>query len=202
VRITSPTGLGADEDLPLNAVPVPMAQIGIGLFKGTEVKLRFIPEQTFTDNGEDQGSVSLFGIGIMHDIKSILPADKLLPFDLSVFVGYTSLTSRVYVDAAADQFSEFDATAITAQVVASKKLAILTAFAGLGYAKSDVDFALRGNYTTETSTFTDPINFAYSNSGLRANVGLRLRLLIFNITGEYAIQEYNTYTLGFGIGIR
>lgn len=202
VRITAPTGLGIEEDLPINAVPVPMVQLGVGLIKGTELKLRFIPEQTFDDNGEDQGSVKLFGIGVMHDIKSLLPADKLLPLDLSLFVGYTSLTSNVYVDAAADQFAQFDASAITAQIVASKKLAIFTAFAGVGYAKSDIDFALKGDYTTETSTFTDPINFNFSNSGLRANVGFRLRLLIFNISGEYAIQEYNTYTIGFGLGFR
>lgn len=202
VRITAPTGLGIDESLPINAVPVPMIQLGVGLFKGTEVKLRYIPEQNFDDNGEDQGSVKLFGIGVMHDIKSLLPADKLLPLDISLFVGYTSLTSNVYVDAAADQFAQFEASALTAQVVASKKLAIFTAFAGVGYAKSDIDFGLKGNYTTETTTYTDPINFNFSNSGLRANVGFRLRLLIFNISGEYAIQEYNTYTLGFGVGFR
>lgn len=202
VRITAPTGLGIDEKLPINAVPIPMAQIGLGIFKGTELKLRFIPELTFDDNGKDQGSVKMFGVGIMHDIKSFLPADKLLPLDLSLFVGYTSLTSTVAVDATAGQFAEFDASALTAQIVASKKIAILTAFAGIGYAKSDVDFALKGNYTTETQTYVDPINFNYSNSGLRANVGVRLRLLIFNISGEYAIQEYNTYTVGFGVGFR
>lgn len=202
VRITAPTGLGIDEKLPLNAVPIPMIQLGVGLFKGTELKLRYIPEQSFDDGGEEQGSVKLFGIGVMHDIKSFLPADKLLPLDLSLFVGYTSLTSTVAVDAGAGQFAEFDASAITAQIVASKKIAILTAFAGLGYAKSDIDFGLKGDYTTETQTYTDPIAFNYSNSGLRANVGVRLRLLIFNLSGEYAIQEYNTYTLGFGIGLR
>lgn len=202
VRITSPTGLGIDEDLPINAVPIPMVQLGIGVFKGTEVKLRYIPEQTIDDNGQEQGSVKLFGIGVMHDIKSLLPADKLLPLDISLFVGYTSLNSTVSVDADLGQFAEFDASAITAQIVASKKLAIFTAFAGVGYAKSDIDFGLKGNYTTETTTYTDPINFNFSNSGLRANVGFRLRLLIFNISGEYAIQEYNTYTLGFGVGFR
>lgn len=202
VRITAPTGLGMDEDFPINAVPVPMIQLGVGVFKGTEVKLRYIPEQTIDDNGKEQGSVKLFGIGIMHDIKSFLPADKLLPLDLSLFVGYTSLNSTVSVDADAGQFAEFDASAITAQIVASKKLLFFTAFAGVGYAKSDIDFGLKGDYTTETTTYTDPINFNYSNSGLRANVGFRLRLLIFNISGEYAIQEYNTYTVGFGLGFR
>lgn len=202
VRITAPTGLGIEEEFHINAVPVPMVQLGVGLIKGTEVKLRYIPELTFESDGQEDGSVKLFGIGVMHDIKSLLPADKLLPLDLSLFVGYTSLTSNVYVDADAGQFAQFDASAITAQVVASKKIAILTAFAGLGYAKSDVDFALKGDYTTETETYTDPISFNYSNSGLRANVGLRLSLLIFNISGEYAIQEYNTYTIGFGVGLR
>ncbi len=200
IRISAPTGLGIDEgDIPWNAVPVPMAQLGIGLFKGTEVKLRYIPEQDF----DGDGNIKMFGIGVMHDIKQYLPGEKLLPFDLSVFGGYTSLTSQVFVDDDnKDQFAEFSASSWTVQGVVSKKILFLTVFGGLGYTNYDVDFSLKGSYTTETETLVDPINFNFANNGLRTNVGVRLKLLFLTVTGEYALQEYNTITAGVGISIR
>ena len=202
VRITAPTGLGIEEDFPFNAVPVPMAQVGIGLFKGLELKVRYVPDITFDDDGEEQGSVRLFGLGAMYDIKRLLPADKLLPFDLSLFAGYSNLNSSIYIDRDANQLSEFTVDAWTAQAVISKKLLFLTVYGGLGYASSSVDFALKGDYTTETLTFTDPINLSFENSGVRTNVGARLKLLIFTIGAEYAFQEYNTLTASFGISFR
>lgn len=199
IRISAPTGLGIDEgDIPWNAVPVPMAQIGIGLFKGTEVKLRYIPEQ----NIDDEGSIKMFGIGIMHDIKQYLPGDKLLPFDLSIFAGYTSLTSEVYIDEDADQLVEFDASSWTVQGVISKKILFFTAFAGLGYSNYDVKFNMLGNFSTESETLVDPISLQFKNNGVRTNVGLRIKLLFLTLTGEYALQEYNTITAGVGVSIR
>ena len=199
VRISALTGLGLDEStLPFNAVPVPMAQVGIGLPKGFELKLRFLPEQNF----DGDGGVKLFGIGLMHDISQWLPAEKLLPVDISLFAGYTSLQSFVTVDSDLNQTANLDVTALTFQAVASKKIAFLTAFAGVGYAKSDVDFSLLGSYETESQVFVDPVNFNYSNSGFRANAGLRIKLLFLTLTGEYTMQEYNTMTVGFGFSFR
>ena len=74
IRISTPTGLNIEEvnGVPFNGVPVPMAQVGIGLFKGTEVKLRHMPEIDF----DGEGSFQMFGIGVMHDIKSYLPEEN------------------------------------------------------------------------------------------------------------------------------
>ena len=199
IRISAPTGLGIDEDIvPFNAVPVPMIQLGLGIFKGTELKLRYIPEQDF----EGDGGVKLFGIGVMHDVTQYLPAEKLLPFDLSVFLGYTNLESYVNIDEAAGQTAVFNANAWTVQGVISKKVLFFTAFAGLGYSNSNVDFNMLGDYSTETSTFTDPISLNYKNAGIRTNIGVRIKLLFLTITGEYAIQEYNTLTAGVGFSFR
>ena len=199
IRISAPTGLGVEEDfMPFNAVPVPMAQIGLGLPKGFELKLRYVPEQNF----DGDGTVKLFGIGVMHDIKQWLPGEKILPFDLSAFVGYTSLNSQIFIDEALGQTAEFDASSIVVQAVASKKILFLTAFAGLGYSSYDVGFNMLGNYTTETSTFSNPISLNYKKGGMRTNVGVRLKLLFLTITGEYAFQEYNTMSVGVGVSIR
>ncbi|MFY0592838.1 DUF6588 family protein [Roseivirga sp.] len=198
IRISAPTGLGIDNDLPFNAVPTPMAQIGIGLFKGTEVKLRYLPEVALGDDG----NVNMFGIGIMHDITSYFPAEKLIPIDLSIFAGYTNLTTEVFVNDEKTQSAKFDASSWVLQVVASKKIAFLTVFGGLGYSNYDVDFAMLGSYNTESGTLVDPIGFNFKDNGIRTNVGLRLKLLFLTLTGEYALQEYNTLTAGVGISIR
>ncbi|MEC7752578.1 MULTISPECIES: DUF6588 family protein [Roseivirga] len=199
VRISAPTGLGVEEGfMPFNAVPVPMAQIGIGLPKGFELKLRYVPEQTI----EEDGSVKLFGIGLMHDIKQWLPGEKILPFDLSAFVGYTSMTAQAFIDVDQDQVAEFDASSLVVQAVISKKILFMTAFAGLGYSNYDIGLNLLGTYTTETSSFTDPISLSYKNNGIRTNVGVRMKLLFLTLTGEYAFQEYNTMSLGVGFSFR
>lgn len=199
VRISAPTGLGIEEDfMPFNAVPVPMAQIGIGLPKGFELKVRYLPQIDF----DDDGAVKLFGVGLMHDMKNLLPADKLLPVDLSFFVGYTQLTSDIYIDKDADQTGEFKANSFMFQAIASKKILFATAFAGVGFSNYNVGFDMLGDYTTETSTFTDPISLNYKKGGMRANVGLRLKLLFLTLTGEYSIAQYNSLSVGAGISIR
>lgn len=199
IRISAPTGLGIEEsELGMNAVPVPMAQIGIGLFKGTEVKLRYLPEVDL----DGDGNVSMFGVGIMHDIKGYLPGEKLLPIDLSLFAGYTNLSSQVYVNDEQTQTADFDASSWTVQAVASKKILLFTVFAGIGYTNYDVDFGLNGRFETESEVYTDPIAFNYADNGLRTNVGVRLKLLFLTIHGEYAMQEFNTLTAGVGISIR
>ena len=198
IRISALTGAGIDEDLPFNAVPVPMAQIGIGIFKGAELKIRYIPEQNF----DDEFNIKLLGLGLMYDIKQWLPAEKLLPFDISVFAGFTNLTSQVIIDADLDQLAELKSSSLTFQGVLSKKIAMFTPFVGVGYATANTDFSILGNFTTESENLTDPIAFSYKNSGLRANVGLRIKLLFLTITGEYAMQEYNTITAGVGFSFR
>jgi hypothetical protein len=200
IRISAPTGLGIDETLPLNAVPTPMVQLSVGLFKGTDIKLRYVPATTFGE--DDDAEVELFGLGVMHDIKQHIPVIKALPFDLSIFAGFTNLKTTLAVDASVNQFAEIETKGVILQALVSKKLAFITAYGGIGYSKASTTFNLLGTYTTETSTFTDPINLAYDNNGVRANVGLRLRLLFFNIFGEYAFQTYNTATVGIGFSFR
>lgn len=200
IRISAPTGLGIEEELPFNAVPTPMIQAGIGLIKGTDLKIRYVPKQTFGD--EDEVNFNLFGIGIMHDIKQHIPVVKALPFDLSVFVGYTNLKTDFVIDADLDQLAAFETKGTVVQALISKKLAFITAYGGLGYAKSKTTLNLLGTFETETSSYTDPISLAYDKAGMRANVGLRIRLLFLNIFGEYAFQEYNTATVGIGFSFR
>src|SRR5690606_17145711 len=89
-----PGGVDLKEEIGKSLVPVPMANLGIGLPKGTDLKLRFTPT---IDLGDDS-SLKLFGIGVMHNVKQWIPGIKLLPFDLSGFVGYTKFKLDAYFD--------------------------------------------------------------------------------------------------------
>lgn len=203
IRLSAPTGLGLEESeigdlLPFNAVPVPMVQLGVGLIRGTDLKVRFIPEQ----NVEDDASISLIGFGLMHDVTQWIPGEKIIPFSLSVVAGFTQLNTAIYLNDDQSQSMELEANSFLAQAIISKKLLFVTPYVGLGYATANSTVSLKGSYETETTTLVDPISFDVQNSGLRANAGITLELAAIRLNAEYAFQEYNTLTVGFGISIR
>lgn len=198
IKLSAPTGLGMDETLPFNAVPSAMVQVGIGLVKGTELKLRIIPKVE-----EDDFAFEMFGIGVMHDLKQWVPGFKQLPIDVSGFVGWNRMTASLFLDSdAPDQIAQFTTGGFTLQGLVSKKIAFITLFGGVGIANTRTTFDLLGRYETETGTFTDPINFEYTSTGPRMNLGFRMKLLILTIHADYAIQKYSTLTAGVGISIR
>lgn len=202
IRVTAPTGSGIDEELPFLAVPAPFAQVGIGLIKNTEIKLRLVPETGFGDN-----SVKMFGLGVMHDVKQWIPGMKNLPFDLSGFFAFSKLQTVASIDEDnPDNTITFDAGGTTFQGIISKKLLILTVYGGLGVVTSSTKFKMNGDYEIgsgdDAQVISDPVSFVSKNNSMRANVGARLKLLILTIHAEYALQEYNTLTAGVGISIR
>ena len=201
LRVTALTGTGLEEAdfYPFESVmvPAPFAQIGIGLIKNTELKLRLVPEQTF-----EGGSTKMFGLGVMHDIKQWIPGMKLLPFDLSGFFAFNRMNTTIAVDEDLDQYSELNISGTTFQVIASKKLALLTVYGGLGFLTTGTDFSLTGDYDVSGTILTDPVAFEYSSGGLRGNVGARIKILILTLHAEYAVQKYNTLTVGLGVSIR
>lgn len=203
VALSGPTGLGLKETkLGRNVVPTGMAQIGIGLVKNTELKIRFTPAITVGDPGEEV-TTKLFGIGVLHDVKQWIPGIKNLPFDLSAFVGYTKLTTDFQIDKdAPDQIGEFQVSGTSFQGIISKKLAILTVYGGLGIASTRTTYKMLGTYETEVGTFTDPINFDFNSGGATARIGARVKLLILTFHAEYTAQKYNTLTAGVGISVR
>jgi hypothetical protein len=199
IKLSAPTGLGLQEEYGINAVPSVMVQLGIGLMKGTELKIRFVPQQT----SEGEFEADMFGIGIMHDLKQWVPGFKQLPIDVSGFVGWNRINASMFLDSDdPDQIAQFATNGFTLQGLVSKKIAFITVFGGVGIANTKTTFNLLGTYETETGTFTDPINFDYSSTGPRMNVGFRMKLLIFTIHADYALQKYQTLTAGFGISIR
>lgn len=192
-------GLNLDVPLVGTASPMAMIQLGLGLPKGTDLKLRFFPSTKIGDGG----SVSMFGIGVMHDVKQYIPGVKSLPFDLSGFFGYTSLKMDVGLDSSdPGKKAIFETTAMTLQGLISKKISVLTLYGSVGYNFNSSSLAVKGTYTTNSATLVDPIDISGSPSGARLTAGLRLKFAIFTFHGDYTLQKYNSLSVGFGFNVR
>jgi hypothetical protein len=212
-------------------VPVPTAQIGIGLPLGTELKVRFIPKINI-----NKGNVSLWGVGLVHSIMQYIPGNKALPLDVSLFAGFTKLQGNVPVDLQPEQANSlytapYDiATSFNSQnlkvgvqalnisAIASLNLPVITFYGGLGYCKTKTTMDLSGNFPTPTPVATSPY-YQYNNSGvkkgtdfpnldienfsgLRANIGFRIKLAIVTIHADYTRAQYNVITTGLGFSFR
>ena len=200
------------EDLPIVGFPVPTVQLGIGLPKNTDLKIRYA-----SDFGAiEDGSFTLIGFGVMHDLKQWVPGLKQIPFDFSGFIGWTRLSAEYDInignpgdDFEADGVAKITASSTTIQGVISKQIAILTPYVGVGYNIAGSSFNVEGDFTYRDSdngdeiTISDPssINFK-GGSSPRINAGLRIKLLILTLHAEYTIQKYNTFTAGVGLSIR
>ena len=208
-------------------VPAPQVQFTIGLIKNTDVTLRLIPTTKITD---DVGSVGMIGFGVKHSLTQYLgKADKIVPFDLAVAVGYTRLTYKKPLDVKpenaavtgnpdfSNQSLEGHFSGWNAQVIISKKLAFFTPFVSVGYLTSKTDVGLKGNYpfvtgavptgpNTATPTYTsyaNPINIsgpASQTNGMRADVGFQMSLFFLKIYGSYSFAEYKSANAGIGLG--
>lgn len=213
-------------------IPVPTAQIGIGLPLGTELKIRYMPALNVKD-----ANISLWGVGLMHSIMQYIPGHKILPVDVSVFGGYTRITTNIPLDLqpavgapqsygplynAATSFVDQKMTANIGAwnvgIISSVKVAILTVYGGLGYSNTVTDISLKGNYplpvpdpaiSTTQGVYKDAgviNNFPAINiknfSGLRANLGLRIKLAVVTIHMDYTRSQYNVFSTGLGISFR
>jgi hypothetical protein len=200
-----PGGIDLKEEIGHNLVPVPMANLGIGLPKGTDLKLRFTP----TINIGEAGTVKILGFGILHDVKQWIPGIKLLPFDLAGFVGYTKFQLEYYFDLEnnPDQRGIFEMNATTVQGLISKKFSVLTLYGGMGYNIAKSNLAMKGTYDINDDgeigpNEIDPLDLQFAASGFRTTAGFRVKLAVLTLHADYTIQKYKCLTAGIGISVR
>lgn len=187
--------------LPMGRMPAPVVNMGIGLPWNTDLKFRFATSGSLSDEID----FSLWGIGVMHDIKQHIPGIKSLPFDLSGFFGYTHMGITAELDDPSHK-GEFIVNATTIQGLISKKISVLTVYGGMGYNFSKSTLKIKGEYDLDGDTATpdikDPVSLSAALNGPRMTAGMRLKLAVFTFHGDYTFQKYSTLTLGFGISVR
>ena len=201
----APEGFDASK-LPVTAIPVPAFQLGIGVIKNTDLKIRF-----GAANAEGF-QMNMFGVGAMHDFKQWIPGIKHIPIDLAVFTGYSQLKSSYDIEESADYGGpgkvEMFASSFSYQVLVSKKLLFFTPYAGLGMNHTKSTVKVNGDFESEaqvggTLVIKDPVDLDFGGgSSIKATIGGRLQFAIVTFHLDYSIQEYNMLTAGFGFTVR
>ncbi|MCD6201198.1 MAG: hypothetical protein J7K46_05245 [Bacteroidales bacterium] len=219
----SPAGTGYD------FVPSPMLQGGIGLPAGTEIIGRLlIPVKV----PETSAKVGLWGIGMKHSISQWIPVLKRLPVGISFFGGYTRMNVCAGFQLEPDSYDKLEnyrpadftgqeistvIQAYTVDLIASTNLPVINVFGGIGYSKTSTDIEVNGNIpipgfhsdiSATSPTYTDadihriPGMKITNQSGLRVNAGIRLKLAVITLHGDYTWADYSIYTAGIGLSFR
>ncbi len=205
VTFTMPEGV--KDDLPLSAVPAPAIQASLGVFKGTDIMVRFVPEV-----GSDDVKGNLFGAGFKHDILQYFgPLDKL-PLNIAVLGAFTNMSVDYDIQANSDlegsnQAAEFKLNSYTVQGVASLDFPFVTVYGGLGYTGGKSEINVLGTYqftydNGQPGEIVNPIALSYNPSSVRASLGARLNLAFFKIFADYTVQEYSNLSAGIAFSFR
>jgi len=205
---SGPEGLDFKETFKVSGVVAPTAQIGIGIYKNTDLKVRWIPEVT-----SGSAKIKLLGFGVMHDIKQHIPGIKVLPFDLAVLVGYTNIKGETPMKDpsippssgdTSPQEMLFNMNAWLFQAIISKKLAIFTFHGGVGYNTISTSSDVKGSYVIPgyPNGVKNPVSLRFKNNSMRLSAGVRMNFGPIFIGGEYTLQEYSTVSVGLGVTVR
>jgi hypothetical protein len=216
------------EGLNTNYVPTPMVQAGIGLIKGTEVLVRFLPNISSRGN-----EIGFWGVGGKHDIKQWIPGLKKLPaLQLSVMYGYTKLHGTIDINITPDEIgagglpgstgSAWDnqnmtliTRSHTANLVVSGNFPVICVYGGIGFVSSKTNLKLNGDYPTvyldgttpSVQVMVDPIDMEINNQDgsvtkPRLNAGVRFKMAIITIHFDYSWANYSVFTAGLGFSFR
>ncbi|NJM16461.1 MAG: hypothetical protein HC896_14745 [Bacteroidales bacterium] len=215
-------------DLPDGAnfkwVPSFTPQIGVGLFKETELIIRYLPKVNVADY-----QFGLWGVGVKHSIKQWIPVLEKIPvFQLSGVFGYTKFTStydKISVmpsdigwttpgdlSVYNDQSLDFDVSSFTGSILVGANIPVLAVYGGLGFVSTKSTLALKGVYpflgeSGYTNTEKDELSYDIKdedggNVKPRLNIGLRIKLGVLTIHADYTKVNYNLITTGIGISFR
>lgn len=212
-------------------VPAPIVQASVGLIKGTDVTLRFLPEIQLSDYGD----ISILGGAIKHDIGQYIPGSSVFPMDISVMVGFNKINIDANLDLQPDNnatrdpndpkliqnpspdFSNQQTTTSTntfvANILVGKSLPFISGYVGLGFQKASFDLDMKGDYPVSSYNpltpgadyvvLSNPFSLTIdSDSSVHALAGFRIKLGILAFYGEATLANYLTANAGIGISFR
>jgi hypothetical protein len=207
--------------LDLKIVSLPIAQLTVGLIQNTDISFRYMP--TFNIPGTINASANLWGVGLKHDLIKDFSGLSLIPIDFSIQGGYTAFKSSLGLSLQPDQNAaqtgadysnqklEFDVNSYTINLILSKKLPSVTFYGSVGYEHSSSKFSVLGTFPitglnssgqAQIYDIKDPINITLAGvNGMKANVGVRFRIVIFTLHADYTFASYGGFTTGFGVDI-
>jgi len=209
VSFSGPGGFDLKRNIGFAALPAPMAQIGIGLIKDTDIKIRWVPQ---IHSGST--SVSMFGLGLLHDVKQYIPGIKSLPFDLSGFVGFNTISGSNSLAVSAplnptstDGMMKYKFNSWVFQALISKKFSVLTLYGGLGWSTIATKVDVTGTYKITAAPagsfdVKNPVTISVNNSSPKLTLGMRLKFGPLYLNSDYTFQKYNAVSVGLGFSVR
>ena len=182
-------------DLPI--MPLPYFQGSIGGPKKTEILFRFSPFKL------DLGRLEFnyWGIGLKHDLLQWIPIiGDAIPMSFSIQGGYTDLTTKLKID---DQEISLNSRSTTLNLIASKKILLITGYAGIGYNSSNTIFKADAKFNLDDIQFDKELEINFENKNdLRTNIGVRINITLVTIHADYTFSKYPTATVGIGVSLR
>lgn len=219
-EFTMPGGTG------FGFVPAPIFQAGLGLIKDTDITVRFLPEIALGDFGD----VAILGGAIKHGINQYLPAEKLIPVDISVMLGFNRINLNANLDLQPDANASNEGTnpnpdfsnqrvatktsTFVGNLLVGKSIPFISVYGGVGFQKATFDLTMEGDYPVNTvkesdpfgnyyTVITDPVSFdVKSDSKVHALAGFRLRFGVIALFGEATFANYFIANGGIGISFR
>tara|TARA_B100000700_G_C14961388_1_gene816655 strand:- start:157 stop:1146 length:990 start_codon:yes stop_codon:yes gene_type:complete len=197
--------------LKTNLIPVPMINAGIGLVKQTELDVRYLPKYNFDMGFLGKGSMGLWGLGVKHDLLQWIPVvGNVIPISLSIQAGHTQFNTSFSVkdpNSSLDQKINLNINATTVNLIASKKLLMITAYAGIGYNSSITTFNSNTSFNigsgTDYATMNVPLDLNFkTQNAFKTNIGLRFNFAIIALQANHTFSKYPVTTLGIGVGLR
>lgn len=207
-------------------IPTPQVQLTIGLPANTEIMVRAAPKIKL---GEYFGSISLFGLGIKHNImRDFFPKkEENTPFDLSLLAGFNTLNySRMLnlqplnemIPENVQQATDFSGQKIYGkfnnylfQLTLSRQIGFFSPFVAVGYSVSSATLGLKGNFPIPNSiqndkvayiTYTDPFELKRTfQKTWRGDFGFQLKFPVVRLYGAYGLSGgYGMLSAGIGLG--
>ncbi len=177
-----------DGQLDLSAIPFALAHVSLGFGVGTEIGFRFIPE---IEIHSEVGSLSSGGFTAKHELTHWFPS----PVDVSVVWSTQSVTVGDYLEGSATQYG----------VIAGAGFGPLSVYATGSMRESELDVS----YTFENPDGNpalppDGERLAFAtrvDSGLVFGAGLKLQLLLLNLSAQYTADDFQTLSVKVGIGL-
>lgn len=213
-------------------IPVPTLQVGIGLPMGTELKGRFIPRIPIQEGDIMLWGVGLMHSIMQYiPGNDLVPVDASLfagytringnvPLSLvpSASVPQNYSTYDPFLDFN-DQNMSATVEALNISAIASLNLPVITFYGGLGYSRTRTFIELSGNFptpvlvpgTTPYAEYNDsgvrtgesfPTIDIPDFSGVRTNIGFRVKLAVVTFHADYTRAQYNVLSTGLGVSFR
>lgn len=196
-----------NQDPLFSLIVLPNLNLGLGIFKKTEINGRFIPNYKYEAGFIGKGEINMWGIGFKHDLLQWIPViGNTIPLSLSLQAAHTQMTSKISI---LDQPVSMDIQATNINLIISKNILMLCGYASIGYNSSSTTFRAGENITNPDNFNLDeleislPIEMEFETvNELRGNIGLKLSLAVITVSANHTFSEYPVTTIGVGASLR